>query len=80
MRLDYTRWAVLSEIAGGSGTAVFVMMYEAFFRGDEGYVRRFADRLLGSIEIYGHKGREAEQSINFVTCHDGFTLNDLVSL
>ena len=29
--------------------------------------------------IYGHKEREAEQSVNFVTCHDGFTLNDLVS-
>ena len=39
----------------------------------------FADRLLGSPEIYGHKEREAEQSVNFVTCHDGFTLNDLVS-
>jgi isoamylase len=51
----------------------------SFLRGDEGYVRRIADRLLGSIEIYGHKGREAEQSINFITCHDGFTLNDLVS-
>jgi pullulanase/glycogen debranching enzyme len=38
-----------------------------------------ADRLVGSPEIYGHKEREAEQSINFVTCHDGFTLNDLVS-
>ena len=38
-----------------------------------------ADRLLGSPEIYGHKEREAEQSVNFVTCHDGFTLNDLVS-
>ena len=38
-----------------------------------------ADRLLGSPEIYGHKEREPEQSINFVTCHDGFTLNDLVS-
>src|SRR5262249_33294437 len=42
-------------------------------------VRRMADRLLGSPEIYGHEGREIEQSINFVTCHDGFTLNDLVS-
>ena len=42
-------------------------------------VGRFADRLLGSPEIYGHKEREAEQSVNFVTCHDGFTLNDLVS-
>src|SRR5262249_53172940 len=36
-------------------------------------------RILGSPAIYGHKEREAEQSVNFVTCHDGFTLNDLVS-
>jgi glycogen operon protein len=34
---------------------------------------------LPSPQIYGHKEREAEQSVNFVTCHDGFTLNDLVS-
>jgi glycogen operon protein len=40
---------------------------------------RFADRFLGSHEIYRHEEREAEQSANFVTCHDGFTLNDLVS-
>jgi glycogen operon protein len=51
----------------------------SFFRGDNGSVAAFADRLLGSPQIYGHKGREAEQSVNFVTCHDGFTLNDLVS-
>jgi isoamylase len=51
----------------------------SFFRGEEGSVARFADRLVGSPQIYGHKEREAEQSINFVTCHDGFTLNDLVS-
>jgi isoamylase len=38
-----------------------------------------ADRLVGSPEIYGHEQREVEQSVNFVTCHDGFTLNDLVS-
>jgi glycogen operon protein len=50
-----------------------------FFRGEPGSVGRFADRLIGSHEVYGHKGREAEQSVNFVTCHDGFTLNDLVS-
>lgn len=50
-----------------------------FFRGAEGSLRRFADRLIGSPEIYGHEEREPEQSINFVTCHDGFTLNDLVS-
>ena len=50
-----------------------------FFRGAEHSVTRIADRLLGSPEIYGHEEREAEQSVNFVTCHDGFTLNDLVS-
>jgi glycogen operon protein len=50
-----------------------------FFRAERGSVRRVADRMVGSPEIYGHKQREAEQSVNFVTCHDGFTLNDLVS-
>jgi glycogen operon protein len=35
--------------------------------------------MVGSPEIFGDEHREAEQSINFVTCHDGFTLNDLVS-
>jgi len=50
-----------------------------FLRGADGSLRRFADRMLGSPEMYGHKEREPEQSVNFVTCHDGFTLNDLVS-
>ena len=50
-----------------------------FFRGAEGSLRRFADRVIGSPELYGHEEREPEQSVNFVTCHDGFTLNDLVS-
>jgi len=51
----------------------------SFFRCDEGSLASLADRLLGSPEIYGHKEREPEESVNFVTCHDGFTLNDLVS-
>jgi isoamylase len=51
----------------------------SFFRGDEGTVALIADRLVGSPQVYGHKEREPEQSVNFVTCHDGFTLNDLVS-
>jgi isoamylase len=51
----------------------------AFFRGEAHSAARVADRLVGSPEIYGHEEREAEQSVNFVTCHDGFTLNDLVS-
>jgi glycogen operon protein len=50
-----------------------------FLRGANGTVVRFTDRLFGSPAIYGHEEREPEQSINFVTCHDGFTLNDLVS-
>ncbi len=50
-----------------------------FVRGRPGMTGALASRLLGSPDIYAHKRREAEQSINFVTCHDGFTLNDLVS-
>ena len=51
----------------------------SFLRGDNGTVHALSARLLGSPDLYGHKEREPEQSINFVTCHDGFTLNDLVS-
>jgi glycogen operon protein len=51
----------------------------SFFRAESGTVGRVADRIVGSPEIYGHQEREVEQSVNFVTCHDGFTLNDLVS-
>jgi glycogen operon protein len=51
----------------------------SFMKGDRGMVARLARRLLGSPDIYGHQEREPEKSINFVTCHDGFTLNDLVS-
>ncbi len=50
-----------------------------FVKGDAGTVSAFVTRLLGSPDIYAHENREAEQSVNFVTCHDGFTLNDLVS-
>ncbi len=50
-----------------------------FLKGDPHTVSNLATRLLGSPDIYGHKGREPEQSINFVTCHDGFTLNDLAT-
>jgi len=51
----------------------------AFVKGDDGTVPALAERLLGSPDIYAHEQREVEQSVNFVTCHDGFTLNDLVS-
>jgi isoamylase len=51
----------------------------SFLKGDRGTVSKIATRLLGSPDVYGHEERDPEQSVNFVTCHDGFTLNDLVS-
>ena len=51
----------------------------AFLKGDNGVAQAVAFRLSGSPDVYEGEEREAEQSINFVTCHDGFTLNDLVS-
>ena len=50
-----------------------------FWRGDEGMLGRFASRICGSADIYTKSGKGPEGSINFITCHDGFTLNDLVS-
>jgi isoamylase len=51
----------------------------SFIKSDPGMVEALRQRVLGSPDIYGHKRREAQASVNFVTCHDGFTLNDLVS-
>jgi isoamylase len=50
-----------------------------FWKGDRSTVRMFPSRVLGSPDIFGYREREPEQSLNFVTCHDGFTLNDLAS-
>lgn len=50
-----------------------------FWRGDGGILGSFASRICGSADIYTNSGKGPESSINFVTCHDGFTLNDLVS-
>jgi len=50
-----------------------------FWRGDPGMVGLFASRICGSADLYQRSGKGPESSINFVTCHDGFTLNDLVS-
>ena len=50
-----------------------------FWRGDAGMLGAFASRICGSEDIYAGSGKGPESSINFVTCHDGFTLNDLVS-
>jgi isoamylase len=51
----------------------------SFLRGDSATVTKMASRFLASPDLYAHEEREPEQSINFVTCHDGFTLNDVVS-
>jgi isoamylase len=50
-----------------------------FVRGDRGLVGLVASRIAGSADIYERTGRLAVNSINFITCHDGFTLNDVVS-
>ena len=50
-----------------------------FWRGGEGMLGLFASRICGSADIYTKSGKGPNASINFVTCHDGFTLNDLVS-
>ncbi len=50
-----------------------------FWRGDDGMLGVFVNRICGSADIYTKSGKGPEGSINFVTCHDGFTLNDLVS-
>src|SRR5690606_10297700 len=51
----------------------------AYWKGDEGLIGEFAARLTGSSDLYGRSGRRPFASINFITAHDGFTLNDLVS-
>ena len=50
-----------------------------FTKGDEGQLPDLGHRLTGSADLYGDDGRSAYNSINFVTCHDGFTLHDLVA-
>ncbi len=50
-----------------------------FVKSDAGMTSALATRLLGSSDLYETSAREPYHSINFVTCHDGFTLNDLVS-
>jgi glycogen operon protein len=51
----------------------------SFGKGDPGQLADVGWRLTGSADLYGDDGRSAYNSINFITCHDGFTLHDLVS-
>jgi isoamylase len=50
-----------------------------FWRGNSGALGSFAERFAGSSDLFRNYGRRPTASINFITCHDGFTLNDLVS-
>ncbi|HEX3148054.1 MAG TPA: glycogen debranching protein GlgX [Gemmataceae bacterium] len=50
-----------------------------FWKGDGGTASEFATRLAGSSDLYEWSGRKPYASINFITCHDGFPLDDLVS-
>lgn len=50
-----------------------------FWRGDESQVKELANRLSGSSDLYEDDGRQPSASVNFITCHDGFTLHDMVS-
>ena len=50
-----------------------------FLRGEPGIIPAVATRIAGSEDLFGPQGEKPSNSINFITCHDGFTLNDLVS-
>ena len=50
-----------------------------YWKGDQGTTPEFATRLAGSADVFGQRGRKPWASVNFITAHDGFTLNDLVS-
>jgi glycogen operon protein len=51
----------------------------AYWKGEDSLIGELAYRITGSSDLYAHSGRRPYASINFVTCHDGFTLQDLVS-
>lgn len=51
----------------------------SFMRGDTHVIKKFVVRLIGSPDIYNEREIDPQKSINFITCHDGFTLHDLVT-
>ena len=51
----------------------------SYWKGDPGKLAEFAARISGSADLFNKRGRKPWASVNFVTAHDGFTLNDLVS-
>ena len=74
-----TRSEASSATPGRSGTAASATTFATSSAASRGRCGAWRTGWSGAPRVYGHKEREAEQSVNFVTCHDGFTLNDLVS-
>ncbi len=62
-----------------SGTTATATRVRGYWKGDEGLIGDFARRFTGSADLYEASGRKPHASVNFVTAHDGFTLQDLVS-
>ena len=76
------RTAISSAIfrpAGPNGTRSIAMSCAGSGRATGGHVADLASRVAGSSDIFGYRGRRPWASINFITAHDGFTLQDLVS-
>jgi len=70
----FPAWGRWAELNG-----VYRDDVRCFMRGDTHAISAVAKRICGSLDIYGDSSRHPYHSINFITCHDGFTLNDLVS-
>ena len=68
-----------SRQVGRSGTTGNRDNVRAYWKGDEGKIKDFATRFTGSSDFFNHRGRPAWSSVNFLTAHDGFTLNDWAS-
>ena len=69
----------VSRRDGRNGTTATAIRCAAYWKGDEGKLAEFATRLSASADLFNKRGRKPWASVNFVTAHDGFTLNDLVS-
>ncbi len=70
----FPAWGRWAELNG-----VFRDDARRFLRGDPEAIAGIASRICGSLDIYGDSSRHPYHSVNFITCHDGFTLHDLVS-
>jgi glycogen operon protein len=80
---DATGWNQIGRFPFGRRWSEWNGLYRdhvrRFWRGEPGLVKQLATRLCGSADLYERSGRSPHHSINFITCHDGFTLCDLVS-